>query len=164
MQRIQSVKALCAALAACLLVVATACAPKVDNGGYVRETPIKDQVTIGKSTQEDVQNTLGSPSAQSTFGEEIWYYITARKEAYAFMRPEIVEQEVVRIEFDKSGVVSKVESYNQDSSKEFDLVKRTTPTEGHTLGFFEQILGNIGRFNAPGGRDNSGPGRRGGNR
>lgn len=158
-ERIQAIKALFLTCGACFLVMTTACSPKVDNGGYVQETPIKDLVTVGKSNRDDVISKLGSPSAQSSFGDETWYYITARKEAYAFMRPEIVEQEVVRIEFDKAGIVSKVESYSRDSSKEFDLVKRTTPTEGHTLGFFEQILGNLGRFNAPN-RDR-GPGHRG---
>ena len=28
-----------------------------------------------------------------------------------------------------------------------DLVKRKTPTRGKKLGFFEQVLGNMGRFN-----------------
>ena len=40
--------------------------------------------------------------------------------------------------------------YDLANSQDIDIVSRTTPTEGHTLGFFEQILGNIGRFNSPG--------------
>lgn len=142
----------------------TACDPKVDTGGYVSEAPIKELISAGKSTRDEVLSKLGSPSSQSSFGEETWYYITDRKEAYAFLKPEVVEQEVTRITFDPSGVVSKVETYNKDDGAEFSLVKRTTPTEGHQLGFFEQIVGNIGRFNHPDSGTGVTPGRKGGGR
>ena len=136
-------------LAVCLLALSS-CGPKVDNGGYVREGAIKDLITVGQSTHEDVKTKLGSPSSQSSFGDDIWYYISARKEAYLFLKPEVVQQDVVSITFDTKGVVSKIGNYNIDDSQDIELVKRTTPTEGHTLGFFEQVLGNVGRFNGPG--------------
>jgi len=140
-------------------MLAEACSPKVNNGGYVNENDIKNQIVIGKTTKDDVKEAFGSPSAESSFGAESWYYISDRKEAYAFLKPTVVEQNVVRIEFDPTGVASTVESYSKKDGEEFDLAKRTTPTEGHTLGFFEQILGNIGRFNRPG-SDSSAPGRK----
>lgn len=162
MNKSQSIRVFVASALSCVLLTLGACSPKVYNVGYVHDAPIKDQVTIGKSTHADVLAKLGSPSAQSSFGDETWYYITARKEAYAFLKPEIVQQDISSIVFDANGVVSKIGDYNIDQSKEFDLVKRTTPTEGHTLGFFEQVLGNVGRFNGPaGGRAATGaPGRR----
>lgn len=138
------------------------CAPKVDTGGYVQDGDIKTLITVGQSTRDDVKNKLGSPSAQSSFGDEAWYYITNRKEAVGFLKPEIVEQNVTRIDFDSAGVVSKIEAYSKENGRDFALVKRTTPTEGHTLGFFEQILGNIGRFNRPAGGNPAAPGRKGG--
>ncbi len=160
MPKNQSLKKQLLACAVSSLVLVS-CSPKVDNGGYVHEDPIKNLVTVGTTTREDVRTKLGSPSSQSSFGDETWYYITDRKEAYAFLKPEIVEQEVTSIAFDTKGVVSKVDNYTIDNGQDFDLVKRTTPTEGHTLGFFEQILGNIGRFNRPGGNDSVAPGRKG---
>ena len=148
-------------VAASLVLSLGACSPKVNNGGYIREGDIKSQITVGQSTHEDVRNKLGSPSSQSSFGDETWYYVTDRKEAYAFLKPELVEQDVVSIVFDTNGIVSKIGNYKLDDSKDFELVKRTTPTEGHTLGFFEQVLGNVGRFNGPAGKDKTvAPGRR----
>lgn len=138
------------------------CGPKVENNGYVRNEDLKNLVSIGKSTKDEVQNTLGSPSAQSSFGTDTWYYITDRKEAYAFLKFDVIEQEVTRIAFDDSGVVTEVEHFDQSQSEAFPIVKRETITEGHTLGFFEQMLGNIGRFNAPGNRGGPVAGRRGG--
>jgi outer membrane protein assembly factor BamE (lipoprotein component of BamABCDE complex) len=140
------------------------CSPKVASIGYVSEGRIREMALIGKSSREDVQTRLGSPSAQSSFGEETWYYVTARKEAYAFLRPEVVQQDVVGVVFDGNGLVSRIDGYNINDSRDFKLVKRETPTEGHTLGFFEQVLGNVGRFNAPSqGGSTVAPGRRPGN-
>ncbi len=148
-----------------LIVVAVAlalaaCSPKVDTRGYVRQDEWKGQVTPGTSTKDDVLARFGSPSSRSSFGSETWYYISARKETVAFLRPEVAEQDVTRVEFDANGVVTKVESYDKSSGKDVDMVSRTTPTEGHSLGFLEQILGNIGRFNS-GSKDTVAPGRKG---
>jgi outer membrane protein assembly factor BamE (lipoprotein component of BamABCDE complex) len=147
-----------------LALAAAACSPKVDSGGYVKKDDIKEQITEGKTSKEEVLSKLGSPSSQSSFGNEAWYYITSRKEAYAFLKPDITEQEVIRIEFDKKGLVSSVSTYDKSQSADINLVKRTTPTEGHTLGFFEQVLGNIGRFNKSDDKGTLAPGRRGGGR
>ncbi len=139
-------------------MLATACSAKVDNRGYVSTGDIKTMVAVGQ-TRDEVLTNLGSPSSQSTFGNETWYYISSRKEATAFFKPEVVKQDVTRIEFDTEGMVSKVETFNEESREDVAITKRTTPTEGHRLGFIEQLLGNIGRFNKP--RDNTGgPGGR----
>ena len=101
-----------------------------------------------------MKEKLGSPSSVSSFGDEAWYYITARKETVAFFKPKVVQEDVVRISFNAGGVVSNIQTYDKSNGEDITLVKRETPTEGHTMGFFEQILGNLGRFNKPA----SGPG------
>ena len=142
-------------------LVLFACSPKVSNGGYVKEADFKEQIIAGQTTKDQVREKFGSPSSQSSFGNETWYYITNRQETYAFLKPEVVQQDVVCIKFDNAGVVSGIQSFNKNDGQSFDIAKRTTPTEGHTLGFFEQILGNIGRFNKPdNGSNTAAPGRR----
>ncbi|NBO18711.1 MAG: outer membrane protein assembly factor BamE, partial [Proteobacteria bacterium] len=107
-----------------------------------------EEISLGLS-KDDVVSKLGSPSSQSSFGNEAWYYVTSRKEAWAFLPYEVAQQDVTRIEFGQDGKVAKVDSYDLSSSEDVAIVKRETQTEGHSLGFFEQILGNIGRFNSP---------------
>jgi outer membrane protein assembly factor BamE (lipoprotein component of BamABCDE complex) len=142
----QSINRICV-FSLCLL--AAACALKVDNRGYVPGETVMDRITVGRTTQEEILNALGSPSTRSSFGADAWYYVSSRKEATAFLKPEITEQKVTRIEFDAAGAVSGIESYDVEDGEDIALVKRETPTEGHSLGFFEQILGNVGRFNRP---------------
>jgi outer membrane protein assembly factor BamE (lipoprotein component of BamABCDE complex) len=149
----------CRAAALAALLALAACGPKIDNRGYVSNLAFQEQVKPGQTTKDEVLANFGSPSAQSSFGEESWYYISARKETTAFLKPELAQQQVVRIHFDANGVVSKLEQFSEKDSEEFTLAKRITPTEGHSLGFFEQIIGNIGRFNK-GGDSGVAPGRR----
>ncbi len=139
-----------------LALFATACSPKVDNRGYIKQLNWKDAIKVGQTNKQEVLENFGSPSAKSSFGDETWYYVSSRKEAVGFMKPEVVEQEVADITFDSAGVVTAVELHNKDDAKDFDLVKRTTPTEGHSLSFIDQTLGNLGRFNKPGGGDTAG--------
>jgi len=141
------------------LLSLSACSAKVDNRGYVSDAQWKENITIGTTTKDQVFDVFGSPSSQSTFGEETWYYVSSRKEGTAFLKPEIVEQNVTRLTFDANGVVSGTENFDKNSGKDFELAKRITPTEGHQLSFVEQILGNIGRFNK-GGDSGAAPGRK----
>lgn len=124
-----------------------ACSPIVDQRGHVQQSENESQIKADQTTKEDTLRLLGSPSSTSNFGDESWYYISARKETKAFLRPAVVDQNVLRITFGSDGVVKKIEKFNKADGKKIDFVKRTTPTEGHSLGVAEQLLGNLGRFN-----------------
>lgn len=144
-----------------ILLAVAACDPIVDNKGYVKQQDIKEKLVIGQTSKQEVLDNFGSPSSQSSFGPETWYYIHNRKETVGFLKPEMVDQDITAIEFDASGNVSKVDGYGKDQAQEIANVKRETPTEGHTLGFFEQILGNVGRFNKAGDQSSTvAPGRK----
>lgn len=134
-----------ASMSLCVAALA-ACSPMVDNRGHVGASALVADIKVGKSTKSDVLQLLGSPSSTSDFGEESWYYISARKESKAFFKPKVVEQKVVRITFDRDAVVTKVDAYDAANLKQVEMVSKVTPTEGHELGFFEQIIGNVGRF------------------
>lgn len=142
-----------------ILAALAACSPKVDQKGYIKLGDLKEGVVIGQTSKQEVMDKFGSPSSQSSFGEETWYYIQNRKETVGFMKPEVVDQDVTRITFDDKGIVAKIEGYNQDNATEIKSSSRETPTEGHSLGFFEQIMGNVGRFNKSG-SDSAAPGRK----
>jgi outer membrane protein assembly factor BamE (lipoprotein component of BamABCDE complex) len=132
-----------AGLAACEHVT------KVENRGYVEAESVRDELTVGKSTRSDVRRLLGSPSTISAYPPETWFYVSRSTETVGFLKPELTEQKVATIEFDEAGYVSKLENIGVDAAQEMDYVDRKTPTSGKSLGFFEQLLGNVGRFNTP---------------
>jgi outer membrane protein assembly factor BamE (lipoprotein component of BamABCDE complex) len=132
-----------------LLAVLASCSPMVDARGHNAQTDDYSQIVTGQSRNEDVQAILGSPSAKSNFGEETWYYISGTKETVGLFEPEITEQHVTAISFDEAGLVKDIANYTKKDGKQVKLVGKETATEGHKLTFMEQMLGNVGRFNAP---------------
>lgn len=130
-----------------LLIVA--CSTPVSHG-YVHDEEAIKAIKPGVTTKDEVQQSLGSPSSESSFGLITWYYISSVKNTRSLLPPKVTEQNVTEIAFDGGGVVSSVKDYTLADGKKVDVVKRITPTEGQQLGFFEQILGNLGRFNKEG--------------
>ena len=134
-----------------LLTLAVACAPNLETRGYVPQDEDIATVKPGETTKNEVAALLGSPSSIATFSEQsdTWYYISQNVEQFAFFSEEVKGQEVVEIKFDENGVVSNVKQYGMDDREEIEVVERTTPTRGRELGLFEQLFGNLGRFNNP---------------
>lgn len=124
-----------------------ACTPKTATRGNLPTEDKLSQVTVGVHKKDDIRTLLGAPSTIGTFEDSIWYYIGRRTTQFAFFRETIIDHKVIVVFFTDQGVVEQIEVYDQDDLREISLVERTTPTAGHSLGFFEQILGNIGRFN-----------------
>ena len=134
------------ALSAVCLMTAS-CAPKVDEEGHIAITRSAEQLKAGASYKQDVVKLLGTPSTKSAFGDETWYYVSAHKESYAFLKPETKEQHVLRVAFDKNDMVTDVKEYSLKDSQDVTIAKRITPTEGQKLGLWEQMIGNLGKFN-----------------
>lgn len=122
----------------------------VDNRGHTTDIEDFKQIVNGQSRQDDVAALLGTPTSTSNFGDTTWYYITERKETVGVWAPKVADQSVTAVHFDENGVVSNIESFGKGDAKDVQVVDKYTPTEGRHLTVVEQLLGNIGRFNAPG--------------
>jgi outer membrane protein assembly factor BamE (lipoprotein component of BamABCDE complex) len=136
-----------------------ACAPTVDQRGNLPDDQRLAQIQPGVTTKDNVAKLLGTPSTVSTFDPNTWYYISQRTEQTAFFNPALLDQQVVIVAFDDQGVVRVVRHRGLEDGKEIEPIARATPAPGRELSFFEQLLGNLGRFNTD---DKKGPG--GGNR
>lgn len=132
-------------------VLATAaCGPVVRTRGNLLTDDVLARVTVGQSTADDVAASLGPPSTTSTFEQGVWYYVGQRTEKKAFLAPEVVERRIVKIAFTQDGRVDSIEELGLDEANEILVVERETPTLGRQITFFEQLLGNLGRFNTAG--------------
>ena len=131
--------------------VSAACVAQREDKGYIRTTAEFDKIIPGTSTNKDVLELLGSPSSYSSFGQETWYYISARRESAAFLKPKVIDQNAVAIVFDTGGVVRSVENYSVKDRQDIAYSGDKTPTEGNHITIWQQLLGNLGRFNSEGG-------------
>lgn len=143
-----------AAIAALLLLGATACAPRQDFRGIAIEEEKVALIKVGQSSEAQVNALLGSPSTISTFPDwgTTYYYISSQTDTVAFLAPELIDQQVLAISFDKENRVKEMKRYGMKDGKQIAFVDRETPTRGKELTVLEQVFGNLGRFNSTSGK------------
>lgn len=136
--------------AAVLAVAGTllACQARIDSRGYVPSPEDLERVKAGLQGRDEVREILGTPSSVSNFADDRWYYISKKTRTVAFYQPEVLEQNVVVVEFDEGGFVKDLHRLALEDGQIIDPVTRKTPSPGRELSFLEQLLGNLGRFNA----------------
>lgn len=110
--------------------------------GYVLADGALEQVPVG-SSQEQVLLVLGTPSTVATLHGDAFFYISQTAQRTAFLKPEVTEQKVLVIYFDKNKRVSRIAQYGLKDGKVFDFVSQTTPTSGEELSLIRQMIGLI---------------------
>jgi outer membrane protein assembly factor BamE (lipoprotein component of BamABCDE complex) len=142
---------LATAAAVALSAMVSGCSARKEvRGNYLTDAQLST-IQPGTTNRETVLRMLGPPSTEGTFDKQVWYYIGRQTEEWAFLNPEILEQKVVALYFNGNGVVEHIERYSENDARRVDVVERETPTSGHKIGFFEQILGNLGVLGTGGG-------------
>jgi outer membrane protein assembly factor BamE (lipoprotein component of BamABCDE complex) len=138
-------------LASTAALMLGACEPSVDQRGHVATPGTIEKLQPGQQTRNDVLTLLGSPSTTATFDDETWYYISQRVETTAFLAPDVKDQQVMALKFDKAGVLKDMSTYTLKDGRAIEMVDRKTPTAGKELTIIEQVFGNVGRFGGGGG-------------
>lgn len=130
-------------------LLATACAPRQDYRGIAIEEDKLNLIKVGETSEGQVSALLGSPSTISTFPDwgTVYYYISSETETVAFLAPELIDQQVVAISFDRNSRVKEIKRYGLKDGKQIAFVDRETPTRGKEMTVLEQLFGNFGRFN-----------------
>lgn len=142
-------KGLCIAVIGLAL---TACEPIKSDQGYHLDPEQLAKIEPGVTDKDAVQDIMGSPSSIATFQTEgdAWYYISSKTEHLAFFEKEVRERNIVIVKFDINDVVANITDLDKEAGKEIKVVERETPTGGRKLSLFEQLFGNLGRFNTAG--------------
>jgi outer membrane protein assembly factor BamE (lipoprotein component of BamABCDE complex) len=136
-------------LSACASLL-SGCSPIVDARGNLPDPDAVLQVQPGIDDRTQVAKLLGSPSTVATFGDKTWYYISKKTSRIAFWTPDVLDQEVLMIKFDDSGVVSDMKVYGLENGHDITPDPNITPTYGRELTIVQQLLGNLGRFGGSG--------------
>lgn len=155
-----------AALAAVLAVGGlTACSPISSYSGFQTIDSDPKDVKVGTDTKSTVRAKLGSPSVQSTFDPNVWFYVNQMKERVAFRRARVTARNVTAITFNKeSEMVETVDVYTLKDGKVIAFNNRETPTRGREMTVLEQLLGSVGRGTMLPQDDEGIPGQRPGDR
>lgn len=129
------------------MLMTAACTARIDQRGNKPDEDQVVQINPGVDDKNRVAELLGYPSSVSTFNDSTWYYISKRTKTIAFWDPDVLDQEVLQISFDNSGIVQDMKIYGQQDGETIAYVDRKTPTPGNELTILQQLFGNLGKFN-----------------
>jgi outer membrane protein assembly factor BamE (lipoprotein component of BamABCDE complex) len=119
--------------------------------GFIMDQELIAKVRPGMDVQQVLQ-TLGTPSTTSTVGNRTFYYISQRtNRMFQFQAPQVVDQNVVAVYFNKGFKVERVANYGLQDGQIFDFISRTTPTGGEEQSFLRNLFRGVTRFNPFGG-------------
>ena len=118
------------------------------HGNMIRDDELV-YVEQGQTSQNDMIMMFGQPTTKGSFDEDIWYYIGQTVEYRSLMKPDVVERKIVEVCFDEEGLVESVKGYNLADGAEIDTCPDETESLGTERNVMQQLLGNIGKFNAP---------------
>lgn len=134
-------------LALCL-PLAAACTPiQASHGNMLSDSKIAE-VQTGVSTRNEVRRAFGTPTSVAPFDNKVWYYIGENTETTGVFKPKVTGRRIVRVSFNEDGVLQEVTDIDPNMTENVNLVDRKTPTAGKEFTAVQQMIGNVGRFNA----------------
>jgi outer membrane protein assembly factor BamE (lipoprotein component of BamABCDE complex) len=116
------------------------CAPVINQRGYLPDPVGEASIRIGSDTKTTLQERLGDPSTQATFGTDSWYYISSVEKQIAFFDPRVETRSVLAVHFDKDGRVADVHHYGLKDGHVVVFEARETPAKGKELTFLQQLF------------------------
>src|SRR5579871_3912712 len=97
------------------------CASVESQRGYVPDQQAISSIEVGMDTKDTVSKKLGDPSTAATFGNDVWYYMSAHVEQNAFFAPRATERNILAIEFTKDGKVADMHHYTLSDGRVVDF-------------------------------------------
>ena len=116
---------------------------KVVNG-QLPDAELLSTLKIGKDKKNLIIKLLGSPSFKGDLGDNSIYYYTSVQKSVAFLKPRLIDQKVLQLEFNKTNVLENVYLFSKDDGNEIKMSANSTKTSGKKIGLLEQIINNIG--------------------
>ena len=123
-----------------------ACAPIIDQRGYVFNDRLIERLEIGKTNLQQTIDILGSPSTTSEINGKAFYYIHSRFVRESYRASKEVDRKVMAIYFDRQSNIRDIAIYGLDDGIIIEIVQRTTESQGAELSVIGQLFSNAGRF------------------
>ena len=101
---------------------------------------------VNKTNKNDVKEILGHPSTVATFDDTIWIYIErtrSKGKLLQFGQNVTIENNVLALEFNEYGILSKKDFYNVKQINKIDFSKDTTDTISRERNFVYNFLSSL---------------------
>ena len=103
-------------------------------------------IVVNKSNKNDAINVLGHPATKGMTDDNMWIYIERTKTRGKLLklgRSYLKKNNVLILEFNKYGILSKKEFYDKESMKKVDFAKTITQNNVRKENFIYSFLSSI---------------------
>ena len=103
-------------------------------------------IVVKKTNKNDTVMVLGQPSTKGMTDDNLWIYIErtiTRGKLLKLGRNYLKKNNVLVLEFDKYGILSKKEFLNKDNMNKLSFTKKTTPNELRKENFIHSFLSSV---------------------
>ena len=131
-----------------LLILAYGCAQNelVKTHGVAYLDKREKLIVVKETNKNDTVAILGQPSTKGMTNDNLWIYIErtrTRGRLLKFGRNYLKKNNVLILEFDKYGILSRKEFFNKDNMNELTFAKKTTPNEIRKENFIHSFLSSV---------------------
>tara|TARA_Y100000590_G_scaffold287320_1_gene323462 strand:- start:498 stop:947 length:450 start_codon:yes stop_codon:yes gene_type:complete len=103
-------------------------------------------ITINISNKNDTIKVLGQPATKGMTNNNVWIYIERTKTRGKLLKlgkDYLKKNNVLVLEFDKYGILSKKDFYNKDDMKKINFTKKVTVNEIRKENFIKSFLSSV---------------------
>src|SRR5512147_1637363 len=133
-----------------LAIALSACTGIREHKGFVIDPTLAEGIQVGVDNKDSVMKAMGRPTFTGQFDANDWYYVSRDTTQLAFRDPKVMQQTVLRVQFDGAGNVTNVQKTGKETIAKVDPSGDKTPTLGRDKSFFQELFGNIGTISQPG--------------
>ena len=143
-----------------VFIVFTSCTFKkrVDHHGVHLLKKKSDMIIVAETNKNDIIKLLGPPSVKSTFNEDLYFYIERKITTGKLIKlgkKRYLENNVLVLEIDKRGILSKKEFYDLNKMNNIKIVSNKTTVDYKKQSFVYEFLSSMRqKINDPLGKRN----------
>ena len=132
------------------LIVTYSCSPINNQHGYILEDFVNSSNSISQfnmqtTTENDILQTLGSPSIVINDVNNIWIYLVSIKKENVFEDDAVMYQSIMRYEFDNDGKLLSKEFLDRENFTYVAFSTDKTEVAGNNYGLADQIYESFTR-------------------
>ena len=132
------------------LIITYSCSPINNQHGYILEDMIISSDSLSHfnletTTENDILQTLGSPSIIISDINNVWIYLVSIKEENIFEDDDVMYQSIMRYEFDNNGKLLSKEFLDKENFTEIAFSKEKTKVVSDNFGLADQLYDSFTR-------------------
>ena len=131
-------------------IITYSCSPINNQHGYILEdftnsTNSLSQFNLKTTTENEILQTLGSPSIIISDINNIWIYLVSVKRENIFEDDDITYQSIMRYEFDNNGKLLSKETFDKEDFTEIAFSREKTKVLSDNYGLADQLYESFTR-------------------